>query len=46
MVHPAPRMMSAPAKNSAVVPITELGAAMGAAKGAAMRVEKRHGKKR
>lgn len=46
MEHPAPRMMSAPAKKSAVVPTTDPGDAMGAARGAAMRVEKRHGKKR
>jgi hypothetical protein len=39
-------MMTAPAKKRREVPSTETGVAIGATRGAAMRVEKRHGKKR
>lgn len=46
MVHPAPRMTSAPVKNRAVVPATAEGAAIGAAMVAAMSVLKMHGKNR
>lgn len=46
MVQPAPRMIRAPAKKSAEVPMAAPGVAIGAAIGAAMSVEKRHGKKR
>lgn len=46
MVHPAPRIISAPVKNSNVVPATEPIDAIGVAIGAAIRVEKRQGKKR
>lgn len=46
MVHPAPLITRAPVKNSAVVPITAEGAAIGVAIVAARRVLKRHGKKR
>lgn len=45
-MQPAPRMMSAPAKKSAEVPMTVRGGAIGAASGAASSVEKRHGRKR
>lgn len=46
MVQPAPRMIKAPVKNNAVVPITALGEAIGVAIGAAINVEKRQGKNR
>lgn len=46
IVQPAPRMTRAPVRKSAVVPMMVLGAAIGVASGAAMRVLKRHGKKR
>lgn len=46
MVHPAPRMMRAPLKKSKEVPTTCNGETIGSVKGAAMSVEKRHGKKR
>lgn len=43
---PAPRIMSAPLKNRNEVPTTDRGVAIGIAKGAARRVENKHGKKR
>jgi hypothetical protein len=46
MVHPAPRMMRAPVKNRIDVVKTSRGEEMGVARGAARRVENRHGKKR
>lgn len=46
MVHPAPRMMMAPEKNSNVVPTTVKGLAIGMVMGAAMSVENMQGKKR
>ena len=46
IVQPAPRIMRAPLKKSSAVPTTESGDVMGVARGAARRVEKRHGKKR
>ena len=46
MVQPAPLMISAPEKKRTEQPATERGLAMGAAMGAAIRVEKKHGKKR
>ena len=46
MVHPAPRITSAPVKKRAVVPATAEGAAIGAAMVAAMSVLNKHGKKR
>lgn len=46
MLQPAPRMMSAPEKKRAAVPMTERGDDIGVARGAARSVEKRHGKKR
>lgn len=46
MVHPAPRITSAPVKNKAVVPMTALGAAIGVAMVAASKVLNMHGKKR
>jgi len=46
MVQPAPRMTSAPLKNRRVVPTTDIGCAIGDAKGAAKRQENRQGKKR
>ena len=46
MVHPAPRITSAPVKKRAVVPMTADGAATGAAMVAARSVLNMHGKKR
>ena len=46
MVHPAPRIMRAPLKKRNVVPMTDRGDAIGVARGAARRVENRHGKNR
>ena len=46
MVQPAPRMTRAPLKNRREVPIAENGDTIGVVRGAASRVEKRHGKKR
>lgn len=44
MVQPAPRIISAPVKNRSDVPTTERGDAIGTARGAASKVEKRQGK--
>jgi hypothetical protein len=46
MVQPAPRMMSAPPRKRREVPTTDKGEAIGMAIGAAISVEKRHGKNR
>lgn len=44
MVHPAPRIIRAPEKNSNEVPTTEPTEGIGETIGAAINVEKRHGK--
>jgi hypothetical protein len=46
MVQPAPRIINAPLKKRDVVPRTDRGDAKGVAKGAAKRVENRHGRNR